>query len=59
MTVGHGGNVIHELTVDHREVEERFDRFNALPPGQPGRRDVADEFTIELVRPLIRVPRAP
>ncbi|WP_042373239.1 hemerythrin domain-containing protein [Streptacidiphilus neutrinimicus] len=48
--MGHGGNVIHELTVDHREVEEMFDRFNALPPGHPGRRDIADEFTIELVR---------
>jgi hemerythrin superfamily protein len=50
LTVGHGGNVIEELTVDHREVEEMFDRFNALPPGHPGRKNIADEFTIELVR---------
>jgi hemerythrin superfamily protein len=42
--------VIHELTVDHREVEEMFERFNALPPGHPGRKAIADEFTIELVR---------
>jgi hemerythrin superfamily protein len=42
--------VIEELTVDHREVEEMFGRFNALPVGHPGRRDIADEFTIELVR---------
>ncbi|WP_042366414.1 hemerythrin domain-containing protein [Streptacidiphilus neutrinimicus] len=48
--MGHGGNVIDELLVDHREVEEMFDRFNALPPGHPGRKDIADEFTIELVR---------
>ncbi|MEV7123830.1 hypothetical protein [Kitasatospora griseola] len=24
--VGHGGNVVAELTADHREVEELFDR---------------------------------
>ncbi|MGW2713406.1 hemerythrin domain-containing protein, partial [Streptomyces sp. NPDC001356] len=31
--MGHGGNVIQELTTDHREVEEIFGRIEALPPG--------------------------
>ncbi|MFJ7906654.1 hemerythrin domain-containing protein [Kitasatospora sp. NPDC096204] len=48
--MGHGGNVIAELTTDHREVEELFDKVQALPPGDPRRRKVVDEFTIELVR---------
>ncbi|WP_030234855.1 hemerythrin domain-containing protein [Streptomyces sp. NRRL S-350] len=48
--MGHGGNVINELMTDHREVEEMFARIQALPVGDERRRDVADEFTIELVR---------
>ncbi|WP_316529359.1 hemerythrin domain-containing protein [Kitasatospora brasiliensis] len=48
--MGHGGNVIAELTADHREVEELFDKVEAIPPGDPRRRKVVDEFTIELVR---------
>ncbi|WP_042364598.1 hemerythrin domain-containing protein [Streptacidiphilus neutrinimicus] len=48
--MGHGGNIIEELKVDHREVEAMFDKINALPLGDPRRREVADEFTIELVR---------
>jgi hemerythrin superfamily protein len=48
--MGHGGNVIAELTADHREVEELFDQIRALPARDPGRKDVADRFTIELVR---------
>ncbi|GAA4883631.1 hemerythrin domain-containing protein [Kitasatospora terrestris] len=48
--MGHGGNVIAELLADHREVEEMFDRIQALPSGDERRREVADEFTIELVR---------
>ncbi|MER6302605.1 hemerythrin domain-containing protein [Kitasatospora sp. NPDC001539] len=48
--MGHGGNVIAELTTDHREVEELFDKVQALPPGDERRREVVDEFTIELVR---------
>ena len=48
--MGQGGNVIEELKVDHREVEEMFERFNALPPGDARRKKVADDFTIELVR---------
>lgn len=48
--MGHGGNVIEELTADHREVEAMFDGFNQLPVGSEQRREIADEFTIELVR---------
>ena len=43
-------NVIAELTADHREVEEMFARLKALEPGDEQARDVADEFTMELVR---------
>ncbi|MFF8382431.1 hemerythrin domain-containing protein [Streptomyces kanasensis] len=48
--MGHGGNVIQELTADHREVDELFARIQAMPPGDPGRRELADELTRELVR---------
>ncbi|MFI8183835.1 hemerythrin domain-containing protein [Actinacidiphila glaucinigra] len=48
--MGHGGNVIAELTADHREVEEYFARLQALPAGDKERRSVLDECTIELVR---------
>lgn len=48
--MGHGGNVIAELTADHREVEEYFSRLRALPVGDKQRREVLDDLTIELVR---------
>ncbi|MFF7972387.1 hemerythrin domain-containing protein [Streptomyces sp. NPDC007905] len=48
--MGHGGNVIQELTTDHREVEEIFGRIEALPPGSKERKVLADQATIELVR---------
>ena len=48
--MGHGGNVIQELTTDHREVEELFAQIEALPPGDQRRREVADRLTMELVR---------
>ncbi|MFF3565288.1 hemerythrin domain-containing protein [Streptomyces sp. NPDC002574] len=48
--MGHGGNIIAELTADHREVEEYFARLRALPVGDKQRRKVTDEVTIELVR---------
>ncbi|MDO0929100.1 hemerythrin domain-containing protein [Streptomyces sp. TG1A-8] len=48
--MGHGGNVIQELTTDHREVEEIFGRFESLPSGSPERKVLADRATIELVR---------
>ncbi|HET6500742.1 MAG TPA: hemerythrin domain-containing protein [Amycolatopsis sp.] len=48
---GHEGNIIAELTADHREVEGMFAKFQALEPGEHSRRrEVADEFTAELVR---------
>ncbi|MCZ9346936.1 hemerythrin domain-containing protein [Streptomyces sp. TRM76130] len=48
--MGHGGNVVDELTTDHREVEELFGRIEALPPGHKDRKVYADQVTIELVR---------
>ncbi|MFI6588525.1 hemerythrin domain-containing protein [Embleya sp. NPDC050493] len=48
--MGHGGNVIEELTVDHREVDALFARIEILPVGDSRRREVADELTMELVR---------
>ncbi|MEZ3183028.1 hemerythrin domain-containing protein [Streptomyces pimonensis] len=48
--MGHGGDVIAELTTDHREVEELFGKIEALPPGHEQRRKHADQAVIELVR---------
>ncbi|MTE18040.1 hemerythrin domain-containing protein [Streptomyces sp. TRM43335] len=48
--MGHGGNVIDELTTDHREVEELFGRIEALPAGDERRKELADQAVIELVR---------
>ncbi|MEU7384066.1 MULTISPECIES: hemerythrin domain-containing protein [unclassified Streptomyces] len=48
--MGHGGDVIQELTTDHREVEEIFAQMEALPMGNSRRKDLADQATIELVR---------
>ncbi|MFD8430409.1 hemerythrin domain-containing protein [Streptomyces coelicoflavus] len=48
--MGHGGNVIEELTADHREAESLFDRIQELPTDDAQRRELADEVTIELVR---------
>jgi hemerythrin superfamily protein len=48
--MGHGGDVIEELTTDHREVEDLFDRIQAEPHGSAERRRLADELTVELVR---------
>lgn len=48
--MGHFGNIIDELTIDHREVEEIFGRIEALPPGDERRKQYADEATVELVR---------
>ncbi|MGW2181835.1 hemerythrin domain-containing protein [Streptomyces sp. NPDC001732] len=46
----HGGDVIEELTADHREVEELFDRIEAVPARGSERRRLLDQLTIELVR---------
>ncbi|MFF9024814.1 hemerythrin domain-containing protein [Streptomyces eurythermus] len=48
--MGHGGDVIAELTTDHREVEELFGKIEALPPGDAQRKKYADQAVIELVR---------
>ncbi|MFJ9762060.1 hemerythrin domain-containing protein [Streptomyces sp. NPDC101149] len=48
--MGHGGNVIQELTTDHREVEEIFDRIQSMTGQGQELRDLVDEVTIELVR---------
>lgn len=48
--MGHGGNVIAELTTDHREVDELFAEIEKQPVGDDRRRKLADELTIELVR---------
>ncbi|MER5224859.1 hemerythrin domain-containing protein [Streptomyces flaveus] len=48
--MAHEGNVITELTTDHREVEEIFGRIEALPPGDKNRKVYADQATMELVR---------
>lgn len=48
--MGHGGNVIQELTTDHREVEELFARIESSTVADPERRQLADHLTMELVR---------
>ncbi|MGJ5803755.1 hemerythrin domain-containing protein [Streptomyces europaeiscabiei] len=48
--MGHGGDVIAELTTDHGEVEEMFGEIEALPSGDPRRKECVDKVTIELVR---------
>ncbi|MFE0190507.1 hemerythrin domain-containing protein [Streptomyces sp. NPDC059008] len=48
--MGHGDDVIKELTTDHREVEELFKQFEDAPPGSEERRRLVDVLTIELVR---------
>jgi hemerythrin superfamily protein len=48
--MGHGGNVIDELTTDHGEVEELFGKIEALPSGHKDRKLYADQVTMELVR---------
>lgn len=48
--MGHGGDVIAELTTDHREVEELFGKIAALPSGNEQRKEYADQAVIELVR---------
>ncbi|WP_069773605.1 hemerythrin domain-containing protein [Streptomyces sp. LUP30] len=48
--MGHGGNVIQELTADHREVDELFAQIEALPGPDQQRRELADRLTMELIR---------
>ncbi|KUJ68273.1 hemerythrin [Streptomyces albus subsp. albus] len=48
--MGHGGDVIAELTADHREVEGVFERIRAARPADPERKRLVDEVTVDLVR---------
>lgn len=48
--MGHGGDVIAELTADHEEVEELFVNIQELPSGDARRKMYADQVTMELVR---------
>ena len=48
--MAHGGNVIQELTADHREVDALFAQIEALPAADPQRRELANRLTMELVR---------
>lgn len=48
--MGHGGDVIAELTTDHREVDEMFEQIQNADPGSSERKRVLDQLTIELVR---------
>nr|WSZ14619.1 hemerythrin domain-containing protein [Streptomyces canus] len=48
--MAHGGNVIQELTTDHREVDDLFAQIEALPGADQQRRVLADRLTMELIR---------
>lgn len=48
--MGHGGDAVAELTVDHREVDELFEQIEKAEPGSAGRKQLVDQLTIELVR---------
>ncbi|MET8080307.1 hemerythrin domain-containing protein [Streptomyces sp. NPDC005303] len=48
--MGHGGNVIQELIVDHREVDELFEQIANQAADAATRRALADQLTMELVR---------
>ncbi|MEU9499427.1 hemerythrin domain-containing protein [Streptomyces sp. NPDC048196] len=48
--MAHGGNIIDELTTDHREVDDLFRRIEAMPSGHKDRKKLIDQVTIELVR---------
>ncbi|WP_329585442.1 hemerythrin domain-containing protein [Streptomyces sp. NBC_01362] len=45
-----GGDVITELTADHRELEDLFSQIELQPVDHPRRRELADRLTAELVR---------
>jgi hemerythrin superfamily protein len=51
--MGHGGDVIEELTADHREVDDLFDRIEQVAPDASERKRLVDHVTIELVRHLV------
>lgn len=43
-------DIIEELTTEHREVDELFERFHERTPGCIERKVLLDALTIELVR---------
>ncbi|MFJ6754779.1 MULTISPECIES: hemerythrin domain-containing protein [unclassified Streptomyces] len=47
--MGHGGDVVRELTADHDEVKDYFGQLRTATDGDR-RRELADLLTIELVR---------
>ncbi|WP_175412496.1 hemerythrin domain-containing protein [Streptomyces sp. TRM64462] len=47
--MANGGNVIQELTTDHREVDRLFEQIQSAPGGDR-KRQLADQLTMELVR---------
>ncbi|WP_037603737.1 hemerythrin domain-containing protein [Streptacidiphilus rugosus] len=55
--MGHGADIIEVLKADHRGVQAMFDKINALAPGDVRRREIADTFTIELVRHAVAEER--
>lgn len=46
--MGHGGDVIAELTTDHREIGELFAQIEAQRAGDERRRELADDLTTKL-----------
>ncbi|MEU0717517.1 hemerythrin domain-containing protein [Streptomyces lavendulocolor] len=48
--MGHGGNVIEELTADHREVDALFAQIQTHTGDDSERRVLADRLTMELIR---------
>ncbi|KIZ16085.1 hemerythrin domain-containing protein [Streptomyces natalensis] len=48
--MAHGGDIIEELTSDHREAEEVFRQITMLPSGHQDRKRLIDHLTIDLVR---------
>ncbi|MGA4542003.1 hemerythrin domain-containing protein [Uniformispora flossi] len=48
--MNHDGDVIHELTADHRDVDHTIEELDAAPPHDPVRKRLVDRLTTELVR---------
>ncbi|WP_269859418.1 hemerythrin domain-containing protein [Streptomyces sp. RPT161] len=48
--MGHGADVIAELTADHREVEDLFQQIERIAPADSERKHLVDQLTTELVR---------
>ncbi|MER5753307.1 hemerythrin domain-containing protein [Streptomyces sp. NPDC002088] len=48
--MGQDGNVITELTTDHRKIDALFEQIELQPVGDQRRRQLADELTVELVQ---------